>query len=109
MKEYNLKDLKLIKSQNLFNSINWEIIYNAFCVNNWQYGLDDLHVPSIKELQNVVLALIIDLEKMIFRDGLPKEDEEPYKVSSGRFTLSIDDIGLMQINLDIANIYLNED
>ena len=105
--KYNINDLKLVESQNLFESINWETIHNIFYESNWQYGLEDLHIPSIKELQNTVLTLIIDLEKNIFKNGFPKEEDEPYEISSGRFTISIDDLGLMQIKLDIGNIYLD--
>lgn len=105
---YKVEDLKLVESQNLFESINWKAIHNIFYENNWQYGLEDLHIPSIKELQNIVLSLIIDLEKNIFREGFPKEEGEPYEISTGRFTISVDDLGLMQIKLDIGNIYIDD-
>ena len=105
--KYTINDLKLVESQNLFKSINWKAIHNIFYANNWQYGLEDLHIPSIEELQNFVLSLIVYLEKKIFKEGFPKEEGEPYEISSGRFTVSIDDLGLMQINLDIGNIYID--
>lgn len=105
---HTVEELKLVESQNLFESINWKTIHSIFYENNWQYGLYDLHIPSIKELQNIVLNLILDLEKTIFRDGLPKEEDDPYKISCGRFTISVDDIGLMQLNLDIGNVYIDD-
>lgn len=107
--KYTIEDLKLTESQKLFDSINWKVIHNLFYENNWQYGGDDLHIPSIKELQEFVIHLIMDLERKIFKEGLPKEEGEPYEIGSGRFTILVDDLGLMQINLDIGNIYLNDD
>lgn len=105
---HTIEDLKLVESRKLFSSINWEAVHNIFYTNDWRYGLEDLKVPSIEELKDMVLGLIIGLEKIIFRDGLPKKEGEKNRVSSGRFTMSVDDLGLMQLHLDIGNVYIDD-
>ena len=102
--KHTIDDLRLVESKDCFESINWKAVHELFYENNWQWGLaDNISIPSLEDMKSHVLSLMIDLENKVFREGFPKEDEAPYEISSGRFMVSIDEFGCIEINLNIVN------
>lgn len=102
MKEYKVSDLRLIESSRAFYSLNFHSIWQIFKQNEWKYDFNGGKIPSVHELKNVVLHLLIDLEDLVLKRGLPKNEEDEYTSSTGRFEVRIDDCGIIQILLDIT-------
>ena len=102
--KYKVSDLKLVDSVNAFYSLNFHSIWQYFKENNWKYSFTPAdRTPNIHELKDVVLRLLLDIEDMVFKHGLPSGEDGDYTVSTGRFKVTIDDVGIIEISLIITD------
>ena len=95
---------KTKNAQNSYDSVRFDIALQLFKANNWTY---DKYSIEESDLRDCVRGLLKSSEEYVEKHGLPGE-EDHYRFSSGRWTVTIDEFGDYEIMLDF-NDYADYD
>lgn len=91
---------KTKNAQLSYDSVRFDVALKLFEANDWSYG--NSHGIREIDLRECVRGLIKSSEEYVEKYGLP-EEEDHYRFSSGRWTVSIDEFGNYEILLDFNN------
>lgn len=93
---------KTKNAQLSYDSVRFDIALKLFEANGWSYG-EHFGITEL-DLRQCVRGLLKSSEEYVEKHGLPGE-EDTYKFSSGRWTVTIDEFGDYEIMLDFNNYF----
>lgn len=94
---------KTENAQKAYDSVRFNIALQLFEANCWTYG--GSKTISERDIRDCVRSLLKSSEDYVETHGLPTE-EDTYRFSSGRWTITINEFGDYEILLDFSD-YIN--